>query len=150
LFRTNPSPKSFGLRHMQSEHPTIYRVLRVLVWGIVGILLSMIALLALVIVGPFFMRTLLESASLSGSLGQASRSLIVGLGSLGSAIFGLIFALVVVLILMGIGLAILERTPTSHFKARDEALEALKLRYAKGEITKEQFLEMKRTLNAGA
>jgi putative membrane protein len=128
------------------NYSTIYRVLRALVWGVVGILLATVALLALAIIGPFFLRVLLESGSLSGSLRQASRILITGLGGLGSAIFGSIIALVVVLILMAVGLAILERTPSKHFKARDEAFEALKLRYAKGEITKEQFQEMKKTL----
>jgi putative membrane protein len=74
----------------------------------------------------------------------------VVLGGLGPAIYGLIIVLVVVLILLVIGLAILERTPSTHLKARDEAFEALKLRYAKGEITKEQFQEMKKTLGAEA
>jgi putative membrane protein len=133
---------------MPKRYSTIYHVLRVLVWGIVGILLATVALLVLAITVPFFFRVLVESGSLSDSLRQASRSLIVGLGGLGSAIFGLIIALVIILILMAIGLAILERTPSTHFKARDEAFEALKLRYAKGEITKEQFLEMKKTLGA--
>ena len=121
-------------------------VLRALVWGVVGILLAIVTLLALAIIVPFFLRVLLESGSLSESLKQASRSLIVVLGGLGSAIFELIIALVVILILMAIGLTILEHTPPTHLKARDEAFEALKLRYAKGEITKEQFQEMKKTL----
>ena len=115
-------------------------------WGIVGILLAMVALLVLAIIMPFFLRGLLESGSMSESLRQASRILIVGLGGLGSAIFGLIIAIVIILILMSIGLAILERTPSRHVTAADEALRTLKLRYAKGEITKEQFLEMKKTL----
>jgi uncharacterized membrane protein len=133
---------------MPSGYSTIYRVLRVLVWGVVGILLAMVALLVLAIMMPFFLRPLLESGSVSESLRQAFRSLIAGLGGLGSAIFGLIIALIVILILMAIGLAILEGTPSRHLKARDEAFEALKLRYAKGEITREQFLEMKKTLRA--
>jgi putative membrane protein len=129
-------------------YSTIHHVLRVLVWGIVAILLATLALLVLAIMMPFFLRALLESGSVSDSLRQASRNLLVGLGGLGSAIFSLIIALIVILILMAIGLAILERTPSTHFKARDEAFEALKLRYAKGEITKEQFVEMKKTLGS--
>ena len=50
---------------------------------------------------------------------------------------------------MQLRVLVLERTPLRHFKSRDEAFEALKLRYAKGEITKEQFLEMKKTLETG-
>lgn len=76
--------------------------------------------------------------------------MMVGLGALGSAIFGLIIAIIVILILVAIGLAILERTPSRHVTATDEALRTLKLRYAKGEITKEQFLEMKKTLETRA
>ena len=133
---------------MHSEKLTVYRILRVLVWGVVGILLAMVALLALAIMMPFLFRALLESGSVGESVGQAARSIMLTLGGLGSAIFDLIIALVVILVLMAIGLTILERTPSRHFKARDEAFEALKLRYAKGEITKEQFLEMKKTLEA--
>jgi uncharacterized membrane protein len=132
--------------HMPGGDSTIYHVLRVLVWGIVGIFLAVVALLVLAIMMPFFLRALFESGSVSESLRQASRILIVGLGGLGSAIFGLIIAIVIILILMSIGLAILERTPSRHVTAADEALRTLKLRYAKGEITKEQFLEMKKTL----
>ena len=135
---------------MPSRYPTVYHVLRVLVWGVVGILLATVALLVLAIMMPFFLRALLESGSVSQSLAQASRSLMAVLGGLGPAMYGLIIALVVVLILLVIGLAILERTPLTHFKPRDEAFEALKLRYAKGEITKEQFQEMKKTLGAEA
>ena len=119
-------------------------------WGVVGILLAVVALLVLAIIGPFFLRVLLESGSLSGSLRQASRILITGLGGLGSAIFELIIALIVILILLAIGLTILEHTPPTYLKPRDDAFEALKLRYAKGEITKEQFQEMKKTLGAEA
>ena len=134
--------------YMPSGYSTVYRVLRVLVWGVVGILLAMVTLLVLAIIMPFLLRALLESGSVGESLRQGARSLMVGLGGLGSAIFGLIIALVAILILMAIGLAILERTPTRHQKTRDEAFEALKLRYAKGEITKEQFLETKKALEA--
>ena len=117
-------------------------------WGFVGILLATVALLVLAIIMPFLSRALVDSGSVSESIRQVARSLIVGLGGLGSAIFGLIIAIVVILILMSIGLAILERTPSRHVTAADEALKTLKLRYAKGEITKEQFLEMKKTLKA--
>jgi uncharacterized membrane protein len=135
---------------MRSEYPTVYHVLKVLVWGFVGILLAMVALLVLAIIMPFLLRALLESGSASESVTQAARSLIVGLGGLGSAIFSLITAIVIILILMLVGLAILERTPSRHVTATDEALRTLKLRYAKGEITKEQFLEMRKTLETGA
>jgi putative membrane protein len=138
------------MRMPSRYYSTIHHVLRVLVWGVVGILLATVALLVLAIMMPFFLRALVESGSVSQSLTQASRSLMVVLGGLSPAIYGLIIALVVVLILLGISLAILEGTPSTHYKSRDEAFEALKLRYAKGEITKEQFQEMKKTLGAEA
>jgi len=131
---------------MHSEKPTVYRILRVLVWGVVGILLAMVALLAFAIMIPFLFRALIESGSVGQSVGQAARSIMLGLGSLGSAIFNLIIALVVILVFMVIGLVILERTSSRHITPADEALRTLKLRYAKGEITKEQFQEMKKTL----
>lgn len=135
---------------MPGEYSTVYRVLKVLVWGVVGILLAMLALLGLGIIMPFLLRALLESGSVSESIRQGARSMMVGLGALGSAIFTLIIAIVVILILMSIGLAILERTPSRHITPADDALRTLKLRYAKGEITKEQFLEMKKTLETRA
>ena len=135
---------------MHSKQPTAYHILRVLVFGVVGILLLMVALLALAIMMPFLFRALLDSGSVSESMSQAVRSIMLGLGGLGSAVFDLIIALVVILVLMVIGLAILERTPSRHITPVDEALRTLKLRYAKGEITKEQFLEMKKTLEVGA
>jgi uncharacterized membrane protein len=128
----------------------VHHVLRVMVWGFVGILLAMVALLILVIIMPFLLRALLESGSASGSVTEAARILMVGLGGLGSAIFNLIIAFVIALILMLVGLAILERRPSPHVTAVDESLTTLKLRYAKGEVTKEQFLEMKKTLETGA
>jgi uncharacterized membrane protein len=135
---------------MHSKQFTAYHILKVLAWGIAGILLAMVALLVLAIIMPFLFRSLLESGSASESVTQAVRSIMLGLGGLGSAVFGLIIALVVILILMAIGLAILERWPSRHITPVDEALRTLKLRYAKGEITKEQFLEMKKTLETGA
>ena len=131
--------------HMPSEFSTAYHILRVLVWGIVGILLATIALLVLAIVTPFLLRTFLESGLATDSVTQGARALLMSFGGLGSAIFGVIIALIVVLILMAIGLAVLERTPSRRVRA-DDAFVTLKLRYAKGEITKEQFLEMKKTL----
>jgi uncharacterized membrane protein len=135
---------------MHSKQPTVYHILRVLVFGVVGILLLMVALVVFAIMTPFLFRALLESGSVSESVKQAARSMMLGLGGLGSAIFGVIIALVVILVLMAIGLTILERTPSRLITPVDEALRTLKLRYAKGEITKEQFLEMKKTLESGA
>jgi uncharacterized membrane protein len=134
--------------YMRSERPIVYHVLKVLVWGVVAILLAMVALLALGVMMPFFLRTFLESGSVSQSLREGAKSLLLGLGGLGSAIFGLIIAIVIILVLMSVGLAILESAPSQRYRASDEALKTLKIRYAKGEITKEQFLEMKRTLQA--
>jgi uncharacterized membrane protein len=138
--------ETLALTHMPDDHSTIHHVLRVLLWALTGILLTAVTLLVLATIMPAFSRAWLQLGSVSESFREASRSMMVGLGDLGSAIFGLIFAIVVILILVGIGLAILESTPSRQHKPRDEALEALKLRYANGEITKQQFLEMKKTL----
>ena len=131
---------------MGSERYTVYRVLKVLVWGVVGILLAVIALLVLAVAMPFLLSGLLESGVMSDGMRRLTQSMMTGLGSLGPAVFGLIIALVVILILMSVGLVIIERTPSKPIKAKDEAYETLKLRYAKGEITKEQFVEMRKTL----
>jgi uncharacterized membrane protein len=135
---------------MRNKRSTVYHVIRVLVWGVVGILLAAVALLVFAIMMPFPLRGLLESGSVSESARQLARSLMVGLGGLGSAIFGLIIAIIMILVLMAIALAILERTPSRQVTSVDEALGTLRLRYSKGELTKEQFLEMKKTLETGA
>lgn len=135
---------------MRHERFTLYRVIRVLVWGIVGILLAAVALLVVAIMMPVLLRGVIESGSLTEPAKQLARSLMVGLGGLGSAVFGLIVALIVILILAAIGLSILERRPSRQLTAFDEALGTLRLRYSKGEITKEQFLEMKKTLETGS
>ena len=82
----------------------MYHILRILVWGIVGILIGLFALLAFAIAMPVLLRGLLESRTVSESIRAAARSLMAGLGGLGSAIFGLIIAIVIILVLMAIGL----------------------------------------------
>jgi uncharacterized membrane protein len=136
--------------NMGDELTTIYHVLKALVWAIVGILIAIFALLAFAIVTPVLLRGLLESSTVSESIREAARSLMEGLDGLGSAVLGLIVAFIVILIIVSIGLEMLRTMPWRHVKVTDEAFETLKMRYAKGEITKEQFLEMKKALETGA
>jgi uncharacterized membrane protein len=131
---------------MSSSRYSIHRILRVLAWGVVGIFLAAAALLVIAFMMPLFFGTLLQSGAVSESAVRSARSLVASIGSLGSAMFNLIIALVVILILLAVGLAVLERKPLSGVRA-DEAYAALRLRYVKGEITKEQYLEMKKTLD---
>ena len=60
--------------------------------------------------------------------------------------FGFVFMVLFwSLVIYGI-ILVLKRIGTHHYK--DESLEILKIRYAKGEITKEQFESMKKDLEA--
>jgi uncharacterized membrane protein len=136
--------------YMPDELTTIYHILKALVWAIVGILIAIFALLAFAIVTPVVLRGLLESSTVSESIREAARSLMAGLGGLGSAVLGLMIAFIVILVIIAIGLEMLKTTPWRHVKVTDEAFETLRMRYAKGEITKEQFLEMKKALETGA
>lgn len=59
-------------------------------------------------------------------------------------LFGFVFMFLFwALVIYGI-ISLLKRT--DHFHKKDESLEILKIRYAKGEITKEHFEEMKKHL----
>jgi uncharacterized membrane protein len=42
--------------------------------------------------------------------------------------------------------AIAKVSPWKQIRNGDEALDTLKIRYAKGELTKEQYLDMKKTI----
>ena len=67
---------------------------------------------------------------------------------------GCLLAFFVFLVFLGISLLICRFLfrPWSYrrwgYGHRDEALEVLKMRYVKGEITKEQYLEMRKDLEA--
>ena len=76
----------------------------------------------------------------------------------GGILAGLILLIVFVLVVIGIVLAIIwivrqnagssmSRTSFSHTPSQEDALDILKRRYASGEISKEQFEEMRKDIS---
>jgi uncharacterized membrane protein len=68
------------------------------------------------------------------------------MGGLLWAILGLVVAIFVLWALAMFLPPILKAKPWKQIKIVDEASATLRTRYAKGELTKEQYLEMKKTL----
>lgn len=122
-----------------------------LVWGIVAILVAVLALLVFTIVVPVWLRGVLAASSSQNETVMVLVALSQERGLVGLA--SLMFVLVIVVIFIGIiasiVIGVFGTKPLSQVKGADEASETLKLRYARGEITRAQFLEMKKTLEKG-
>lgn len=70
-------------------------------------------------------------------------------GGLAGGIFALLFwgLIILVVVLLAIKLfRSIRSNKTGHFKDKNDSLEILKIRYAKGEINRDEFLKMKSIL----
>ena len=138
------------LMRMSDEYRALHGILRGLLWGVVGIITALFVLLFFAIALPVALRAFVESSSLSESMREIARALAGSLGGIVSAVFILLVLAIIISVSASVLPLIPKVRPGKHVRAVDEALDTLKLRYAKGEITKEQFLEMKKTLETGA
>jgi putative membrane protein len=68
------------------------------------------------------------------------------LGDLIWVVFGVFVIVLVVWVVVFLLPAILKISTWKQIRSGDEALDTLRIRYAKGELTKEQYIEMKKTL----
>ena len=116
--------------------------------ALTGILIAFFIVFLLVSLLPLMLRAAGSPAyaSLPEVLKEFTRGLGTVMGGLLWAVFGLIIAFIVIWVFAAILPAFMKAKPWKYIKWRDEALETLRLRYAKGEITEQQYLEMKRTL----
>jgi len=148
-----PIFKSFerSLTKLSFELRTVYYITKGLVWGIVAILVAVLALLVFTIVVPVWLRGLLAASSSQNETVMVLVALSQERGLVGLASLMFVFVIVVIFIgiIASIVIGVFGTKPLSQVKGADEASETLKLRYAKGEITKAQFLEMKKTLEQG-
>lgn len=74
-----------------------------------------------------------------------------GIGFGGGMWFGWIFWLLIIGVIIWAVVTVVNnnnRRQQNYFPQKEDALEILKKRYAKGEITKEEFEQMKRDLNS--
>ena len=73
-----------------------------------------------------------------------------GIGTVLSGLLWLVFGVIAIVLVIWFSVifvpTILKDSPWKQVKNGDEALNILKIRYVKGELTKEQYLDMKKTL----
>ena len=87
-----------------------------------------------------------EIKSLGESFLEVAEVIRTVLGELLWVVFG-VFAIVLVVWVVAFFLpTIVKISPWKQISNGDEALDTLRMRYAKGELTKEQYIEMKKTL----
>jgi len=84
--------------------------------------------------------------TLSESIRESARDFGVSLGALVWAIFGLIIAIFVIWPFAMFLPALLKAKIFRQINMGDDAFDTLRLRYVKREITKDQYLEMKKIL----
>jgi uncharacterized membrane protein len=132
---------------MSDELRVLYHISKSLVWGIVAILLSVLALIAFTLLLPFTLRSLVANSGQSQNqiAAIAVANEVRNLAGLASLLFILTIVTIFILIAVSIILGVFKSTPLKRLEAND-AMRILEMRYAKGEITKEQFIEIKNTL----
>ena len=84
------------------------------------------------------------------SLGESFVEVAEGMGAVLGGLLWLVFVVLVIVLVVWFFIAFLPAiakvSPWKQIRNGDEALDTLKIRYAKGELTKEQYLDMKKTL----
>jgi putative membrane protein len=130
------------------EFRGVYGALGGLFKALIGILIAFFAVFLFAYLLPIVLGVVgaPEFRPLSESLTGFARVFGAVMGGLLWAVFGLIIAVFVIWALSAFIPAALKAKPWRHVKVRDEALEALRLRYAKGEISKEEYLERRKLL----
>lgn len=134
---------------MADELRSLYYITKSLVWGIVAILVAVLALLVFSVVLPFMLRNLLASTMLQPNQSVVAIALaaeIRNLAGLASLMFILVIVVIFILIIVSMVLGVFKSKPLTQVQSTGEAMQILKVRYARGEITRAQFLEMKRSL----
>ena len=133
---------------MENELRGLYGALGGLLKALIGILIAFFAIFIFAYLLPIVLRVVEapELKPLSESVSGFARGFGAVIGGLLWAIFGLIVAVFVIWALATFVPAVLKAKPWKYIKTRDEALETLRLRYAKGEISKKEYLEIKKML----
>jgi uncharacterized membrane protein len=130
---------------MSDELRALYHISKSLVWGIVAILVCVLALVVFSLLLPFTLRSLVANG---GPIQNQLAAVVLAeqirnLAGLGSLMFILTIVVIFILIAASLILGVLRSKSLGQIGG---AIQILEMRYAKGEITKDQFLEMKNTL----
>lgn len=133
---------------MDDEGREFYTVVGGLLKALAGLIVAFFVIALFVYTLPVILRSAGEPEIRVWA--ESIREFARGFGVVVGGLLWAIFALVIIILAIGTVAAFLplifKTKPWKYIKIRDEALESLRLRYAKGEITKEQYVEMKKVL----
>ncbi len=116
--------------------------------ALVGIIVAFFIIFLFAYLLPVILRIIDEPEikSLEESFVEVAERMGDILGGLVWIVFGVLVIVLVVWFFIAFLPAIVKVSPWKQVRNGDEALDTLKIRYAKGELTKEQYLDMKKTI----
>jgi len=133
---------------MDDEGRGFYTVVGGLLKALAGLIVAFFVIALFVYTLPVILRSAGEPEIRVWA--ESIREFARGFGAVVGGLLWAIFVLVIIILIIGAVASFLplifKTKPWKYIKIRDDALESLRLRYAKGEITKEQYVEMKKVL----
>ncbi|WP_455279304.1 SHOCT domain-containing protein [[Eubacterium] cellulosolvens] len=133
---------------MNQNTPEFNDKLLGLLKAIVGIIVAFFIIFLFAYLLPVILRIMDEPEiqSLGESFLEVTEGMGIVLGEIVWLLFG-VLAIVLAVCFVAVFLpAILKIFPWKQIRNGDAAIDTLRIRYAKGELTKEQYVEMKKTL----
>jgi len=119
-----------------------------LIKALVGIIVAFFIIFLFAYLLPVILRIIDEPEI--KSLGESFVEVAEGMGAVLGGLVWLVFAILAIVLAVWFVAAflpsIIKLSPWKKIRNGDEALDTLKMRYAKGELTKEQYLDMKKTM----
>jgi len=133
---------------MDDEGRGFYTVVGGLLKALAGLIVAFFVIALFVYTLPVILRSAGEPEIRVWA--ESIREFARGFGAVVGGLLWAIFVLVIIILIIGAVASFLplifKTKPWKYIKIRDDALESLRLRYAKGEITKEQYVEMRKVL----
>jgi len=133
---------------MDDEGREFYTVVGGLLKALAGLIVAFFVIALFVYTLPVILRSAGEPEIRVWA--ESIREFARGFGAVVGGLLWAIFVLVIIILIIGAVASFLplifKTKPWKYIKIRDDALESLRLRYAQGEITKEQYVEMRKVL----